>query len=75
MHLASAVGTKVVGVFGITDPAVTGPVGREGVDHEIVCGAASDRSRDIARNSKEAREHLAAIEPDVVVGRALKLMS
>jgi heptosyltransferase-2 len=32
MHLASAVGTPVVAIFGSTDPAATGPLGK----HEIV---------------------------------------
>ncbi len=32
MHLASAVGTRVVAIFGSTDPAATGPLG----PHEIV---------------------------------------
>ncbi|MER9776510.1 glycosyltransferase family 9 protein [Mesorhizobium sp. M0220] len=27
MHMAAAAGTSVVGLFGLTDPAVSGPVG------------------------------------------------
>jgi ADP-heptose:LPS heptosyltransferase len=31
MHVAAAVGTPVVGIFGPTDPALTGPYGKEHV--------------------------------------------
>lgn len=62
MHVAAALGTPTVGLFGMTDPAVTGPVGPR-------CRAvASDgpKSRDIPRESEEARKRLEAIKPEQV---------
>ena len=60
MHLAAAVGTPVVALYGITDPAKTGPLGQA---CRILQHAAT-RSRDVARDSAEARASLAAITPD-----------
>jgi len=71
MHLATAVGTRVVAIFGITDPAKTGPLG-EG--HRIIAQEGVRRSRDIARDSREARKSLLAIGPDRVLAAALELL-
>lgn len=62
MHLATAVGTPVVAVFGLTDPAKTGPLGNalavaaEGVRH----------SRAIPRDSPAATTALRSVSPNRV---------
>ena len=63
MHLASAVGTRVVAVFGLTDPATTGPIGDR---HRVIQAEGVRGARDLPRESEEARRALEAIEPAVV---------
>jgi ADP-heptose:LPS heptosyltransferase len=60
MHMAAAMGTRVVAVFGVTDPVKTGPLG-EG--HRIVTREGTRRSRDVGRESREAEEALGSIVP------------
>lgn len=60
MHLAAAVGTPVVALYGITDPSKTGPLGRAC----RILQQSTHRSRDVARDSAEARTALAAITPE-----------
>ena len=60
MHLAAAVGTPVVALYGITDPSKTGPLGRAC----RILQHSTQRSRDVARDSAEARASLAAITPE-----------
>lgn len=62
MHLAAAVGCPVVAVFGMTDPDLTGPLGRA----VRIVQAPGERSRDIARDSAEAQKRLAAVLPEQV---------
>ena len=62
MHVATALGRPVVALYGITDPATTGPLG----DHAIVLQHSEKRQRDVPRESVEACEALAAITPDEV---------
>lgn len=68
MHLAAAVGTPLVALYGMTDPGKTGPLGRRCV----ILQEGGPRSRDIARRSREAQERLASITPgrvyDAVLG-------
>ncbi|MFH0953798.1 MAG: lipopolysaccharide heptosyltransferase II [Verrucomicrobiota bacterium] len=67
MHLAAAVGTPVVALYGITDPAKTGPIGR-------ICRVLQNsevRARDISRDSPAARKSLASIHPEQVYRAAL----
>ena len=64
MHLAAAVGLKVVAVFGLTDSHKTGPMG---AGHRIVSGSGMKRSRDISRNSREAADCLRSIGPERVI--------
>ena len=69
MHLATAVGTPVAAVFGITDPSKTGPLGRAAVLQK-----SEFRARDIARHSEEAIRALAAVTPDDVFAAAVRLL-
>lgn len=72
MHLAAAAGTTVVAVFGLTDPAATGPIGAE---HQIIsANDVSARSRNIAKESKEAEEALLSIQPNRVSNAAIEIM-
>lgn len=71
MHLAAAVGTPVVAVFGMTDPGRTGPLG---AGHAVVRRDDVQGDRAISRNSRDAQAVLASIEPDRVVGAARKLL-
>ena len=73
MHMASAVGAKVVGIFGLTDPAKTGPIGP---GHRVICHNESGaHSRDIPRDSREARDALRAIVPERVVAAVMGLLN
>lgn len=63
MHLAAAAGTAVVAVFGVTDPLKTGPLGR---GHVVVAPEGINGSRDIPRDSPEARRVLEGITPERV---------
>lgn len=62
MHLAAAVGTTVVVVYGRTDPAKTGPLG----DGHVILQQSSRRSRDIARDSADAAESMRGVTPQQV---------
>jgi len=73
MHLAAACGSRIVAVFGLTDPATTGPLG---TGHRVICAEGiAKRSRDIERQSSEAEHALRSIRPDVVLKAALELLS
>jgi heptosyltransferase-2 len=67
MHLAAAVGTPLVAVFGITDPDKTGPLS----DKAVVIQHADNRNRSIAPNSKEAGRALKAVSATEVVKAVL----
>lgn len=71
MHLASASGTKVVAVFGLTDPAKTGPIGADSI---VVSAEGVEQSRDIERDSKLARDVMRSIVPERVLAAASKLL-
>jgi len=62
MHLAAAVDTPVVGIYGITDPDKTGPLART---YRTVQNSGV-KARDIARNSDLATEALISISADQV---------
>ena len=70
MHLAAAVGAPVVAVFGITDPARTGPLG---LRCRVVQRSAL-RNRAVPRESPEAVAALAAVTTDDVVAAAQELL-
>lgn len=71
MHLAAAAGTRVVAIFGMTDPALTGPLGP---GHRVISRAGVSHSRDIGRNLPQARESLKSIEPDLVYSAAFEIL-
>lgn len=70
MHLAAAVDTPVVGIYGITDPDKTGPLARK---FRVVQNS-QVKARDIARNSGLAAEALASISPDQVFNAVRELL-
>ena len=72
MHLAAGVQTPVVGIYGITDPVKTGPMGH---GHQIVLKEGVARSRDLQRSSERASAALAAITPEQVVAAALSILN
>ncbi len=69
MHLAAALGTSVVALFGITDPARTGPLGPARILQH-----AQQRSRDVPRDSEAARLSLASIQPGEVYEAVLQML-
>ena len=71
MHLAAAVGARVVAVFGMTDPRRTGPLGS---GHRVICAEGVVGSRDIASRSTAAERALRSIEPEEVVQAVLSVL-
>ena len=61
MHLACAMGTSVVAIYGQTDPQKTGPLGPA-----TIVQRSDVRNRRIARDSEAARLSLASILPNEV---------
>ncbi len=57
MHVAAALGTPLVALYGVTDPEVTGPLTRTA----RILQKSDRRSRDVPRDSQEARAALEAI--------------
>jgi heptosyltransferase-2 len=72
MHLAAAAGAKVVAVFGMTDPAKTGPMGK---GHRVICAEGVRQSRDIKRDSSEAAVALKSISADRVAAAAREVLA
>ncbi len=70
MHLAAALGTPLVALFGITDPDTTGALGQ----HIRILQHAVRRSRDIPRRSAEAEKALASISSAEVIQASLQLL-
>lgn len=71
MHLAAAVGSKVIAVFGVTDPMKTGPLG---INNKIVAADGVKVSRDIPRSSERAVECLRSIKPKRVIEEIDRLL-
>lgn len=71
MHMAAAVGAPVVGIFGLTDPAQTGPLGKF---CRVVRPAGVTGASAIPRRSEEARAALETIAPDDIVRAAMDLI-
>lgn len=71
MHLAAALGVPVVAVFGLTDPAKTGPLGS---NCRVVMADSVRRGRDIPRHSWQARSALLSIRAETVYSAAVGLL-
>ncbi|VGO13361.1 ADP-heptose--LPS heptosyltransferase 2 [Pontiella desulfatans] len=71
MHLAAAVGTPVVGIYGITDPDKTGPLARR---FRVVQNS-TVKAREISRNSELATQALASISPEQVFRAVQELLA
>ena len=72
-HLATAVGSTVVAIFGMTDPAKTGPLG---AGHRVITAEGPVRqARAIARRNEEAAAVLRSIRPDRVSSAALEILA
>ena len=70
MHLAAAIGTPLVALYGITNPAQTGPLG----DSIRILQHSSRRTRDVPRRSSEAQKALRAIPASEAVQAVLDLL-
>ena len=70
MHLATAVGVPVIAIFGLTDPAKTGPLGRS----RVIAPDGVTVSRAIPRQSPEAAQALASIDPARVAEALLEVV-
>lgn len=62
MHVAAALGRPLVGLYGITDPDMTGPL----TEKAVVLQKPGPRHRDVPRVSKAATEALSWIKPAMV---------
>jgi heptosyltransferase II len=71
MHLAAAAGAKVTAVFGLTDPSRTGPIGP---GHVVINAEGVEQSRDVPRDSQEARDVMRTIVPERVLSVAQKML-
>jgi heptosyltransferase-2 len=71
MHLAAAAGAPVVAVFGLTDPARTGPLGG---GHTVLAPAGVKGNAVIARESGAAAAALESIRPDAAVAAAIRVL-
>ena len=72
MHLATAVGPRVVAVYGLTDPVKTGPIGP---GHRVISCEGVAHSRDIDRNSRRAKEALRSIPAERVYQAVVELLT
>ena len=71
MHLASALGCRVVAVYGITDPTMTGPLGP---GHHVLQSEGVARSRDLQRDSTAASAALQSVTVSEVVSALADIM-
>jgi ADP-heptose:LPS heptosyltransferase len=69
MHLAAALGAPTIGLFGLTDPSRTGPLG----PRVTVLQKSDVRSRAIDRESPAAREALDRITVNDVFTASLAM--
>ncbi len=72
MHLAAGLGVPVIGLFGLTDPSKTAPVGTR---HTLLCAEGVRQSRDIDPDSPEARSAIASISVDAVLGAVARVVA
>jgi heptosyltransferase-2 len=71
MHLAAAVGTRVVGLFGVTDPGKTAPLGK---GHALILAKGVARHRDLPSDSETARQAMMSIGLDDVYGAVREVL-
>lgn len=71
MHLAAALGTPLVALFGITDPAQTGPLGSAPIH---ILQHSTLRTRDLPRRSPVAEAALRSIPPEEALAALLPLL-
>jgi len=72
MHLAAGLGLGVVGIFGLTDPVKTSPLGS---GSRVLYAEGVIRSRDIARDSVEARAAMESISVETVCQSVLSQLA
>lgn len=72
MHIADAAGINVVAIFGMTDPSVTGPLGKE---HRIITDGKNGLTRDIKKDDPRAIERMRAVRPEQVIDAALSILA
>jgi heptosyltransferase-2 len=70
MHLSAALGCPTIALYGITDPARTGPLGARC----CILQKSRVRSRRVARDSAGARDAMAAITPNEVFESVLQYL-
>jgi heptosyltransferase-2 len=70
MHLAAALGTPLVALYGITNPGQTGPLG----DKIRILQHSDRRTRDVPRQSRDAEQALRAISVPEAVQAILDLL-
>ena len=71
MHLAAALGTPLVALYGLTNPDQTGPLG----DRIRILQHSSKRARDIPRQSPEALQALLSIPASEAIQSTLDLLT
>jgi heptosyltransferase-2 len=71
MHLAAAVGARVVGLFGATDPSKTAPLG---AGHRVIAARGVAHSRAVPRDADWARKAMASITVDEVYTAAVDVL-
>lgn len=70
MHLAAALGTSLIAIYGTTDPKKTGPLS----DKATVVQNAKRTSRALKPNSKRAVQALATINPETIYLKISEIM-
>jgi ADP-heptose:LPS heptosyltransferase len=72
LHLATSVGTKVIGLFGAADPGRTGPIGSENIVIQPDLPCVPCRKRHCQKGKRLCME---AIEPETVASKIFKIFS
>jgi heptosyltransferase-2 len=73
LHLATAVGTRVLGLFGATDPARTGPVGNR---HRVLQASSVDciPCKNLTCSHKTYHECMRKLSPQIVAAAAKEMI-
>ena len=71
MHLAAAMGIRVIAIYGVTDPDVTGPMGP---GHVVLMAEGVQRGRDIEPNSTAGIAALESIPADSVYEAVVRVV-